>query len=139
MPPPLIAGGWGQVAWGQHEWGAGQSAVEPRFNRSGPIDGAHNVSRESWLEFEVYYFSSFPAETLSSLTVYEISEDGGANFVDAAVAPYALTARFIGGHTLWVKIVKTGLWASASEIVIRTTRPDEFSGEITKELPVRWG
>lgn len=133
-----LAGGWGQVAWGQHEWGAGQSAIEPRFNLSDPIDGTYNVSREVWVEYEMYYYSSFPVDSPESLAVFEVSEDGGATYNSAALAPYALTTRFLGGHRLWVKIVKTGLWADDAEIILRTTVNDEFEQEITKELPIRW-
>lgn len=133
-----IAGGWGQTAWGQHEFGDGQSVIEPRFNASDPLDGALNVSREKWVEFEVYYFSCFPAETLTTLAVFDISEDGGDTYLSAEAPPYTLMRRFIGGHTVWVKIIKVGLWAPEEEIVIRTTLPDEFGQEITKNLPVRW-
>lgn len=133
-----LAGGWGQVAWGQHEWGAGQSVIEPRFNLSDPVDGKYNVSREVWIEYEMYYYSSFPVDSPESLAVFEVSEDGGASYNPAVGAPYALTTRFLGGHRLWVKIVKTGLWADDAEIILRTTVNDEFGQEITKELPIRW-
>ena len=135
---PLAAGGWGQVAWGQHQCGAPASVIEPRFYTSLPPDGAYNQSRESVLEYEVYYYSSFPAETDASPAIFEISENGGVLYVDAQSPPYALTYRFLGGHTLWVKIVKSGLWAVDSEIIIRTAIPDEFGQPITKELPIRW-
>lgn len=138
MPLPLIAGGWGQAAWGQHEWGNAQSVIEPRFNFSDPRDGKHNVSREVWLEYEMYYYSSFPAQTLANPGVFEVSEDGGGTFNSAELAPYALTMRFLGGHKVWLKLVKTGLWAPSAEVVVRTTLPDEFGQAITKELPVRW-
>lgn len=138
MALPLLAGGWGQIAWGQHEVGAGQSTVEPRFNWSQPSDGKQNVPRDSWLEFEVYYFSSFPADVLDNPAFFEISEDGGQSYVSAEAAPYTLLREFIGGHILWVKIVKTGLWTASAEVVIRTTLPDEFGQAITKELPTRW-
>lgn len=133
-----IAGGYGQVAWGQHQCGAPASAIEPRFYVSVPVDGAYNQSRESILEYEVYYYSSFPVDSEVSPLVFEISEDGGGSYADATEAPYTLRYRFLGGHTLWVMIVKEGLWAQDSEIVIRTTGLDEFGQSITKDLPVRW-
>jgi hypothetical protein len=134
----LAAGGWGQVAWGQHQYGAPASDIEPRFYASYPADGAYNRSRESVLEYQVYYHSSFPAELLLGTVLFEISENGGGAYSDAQVSPYALTYRFLGGHTLWVKIVKSGLWARDSEIVVRTTCEDEFGQTITKEFPIRW-
>ena len=134
-----IVGGWGHAAWGESEWGNRQSVVEPRFNVSSPLDGTPNVSREVWLEYEIYYYSSFPYDITSSPAVFEISEDAGATFVSAESSPYALTQRFLGGHRLWIKVVKTGLWTASTEVIIRTTLPDEFGQVITKELPVRWG
>ena len=134
----LAAGGYGQVAWGQHQWGAPASVIEPRFFSSIPPDGAYNQSRESVLEFEMYYYSSFPVDTVTSPAVFEISENGGALYANAEATPYALVRRFLGGHRVWVKIVKTGLWALNSEIVIRTTWPDEHGQSITKELPIVW-
>jgi len=134
-----IVGGWGHAAWGECEWGNKQSAVEPRFNVSSPLDGTPNVARDVWLEYEVYYYSSFPYDITSNPAVFEISEDAGSTFSSAESSPYTLIQRFLGGHRLWVKIVKTGLWTPSTEVIIRTTLPDEFGQSITKDLPVRWG
>jgi len=134
-------GGWGNIPHGQHEWGAAKSDIEPRFNFSAPSDGQANVDRGVFLEFEVYYYSSFPNEyddSLLGIPEVEISEDKGATFYNAAQAPYALTKRLKAGHIVWYKVVKTGLWTANTEVIIRTTLPDEFEQAITKISPVRW-
>lgn len=137
-----MTGGLGNIAHGRHQYGAAASDVEPRFYVSDPSDGAHNVSLEKWIEFEVYYFSSFPdefsPEILALPVPFEISEDGGATYEFANVAPYSVIWRYKDGQTLWVKIRKAAPWATQAEVVIRSTYPDEFGQAVTKVVPVTW-
>ncbi len=143
-------GGYGHLAYGRHKFGAQDSLdlqyptpqpIGPRFNTSLPVDGAYGIHPTQWITYEIYYYTSSigldPALLPSNLPV-EISEDAGVTWVDAASAPYTLTARFKDGQTLWIKIVKAGDWADDSEILIRTTLPDEYGQDITGIAPVRW-
>lgn len=135
----MLYGGFGSVASGRSQFGSAESDVEPRSNRaSDPSDGAHNVASTKWLTYEVYYYSSTPPLTAAEGLLIEVSEDAGATFTDATGAPYDLTVRVKDGQTLWIKILRTGLWPNNSEIVIRTTAPDEFGNPVTDTYPVRW-
>ena len=138
----MAYGGFGQAAFGRHQYGSEASVIEPRFNASFPTDGQQNTPLDVWLEYEIYYFSSFPnpddpAVTALSYPV-EISEDGGSTWMYGNVAPYTTTIRHKDGQTVWIKVVKDSDWTDNQEIVVRTTYPDEFGQSITKTLPVRW-
>lgn len=141
MSPPIgpSTGGYGQDPYGQHQAGSAASDYEPRFRKSKPLDGEHNVSLVQWITFEVYYHSSFPVDESAVVWPYvEISENKGRTYVDASIDPFSLTIREKDGHTLWMKILKDGLWPPREEIKIRMTRPDEFGQPITKEAVVIW-
>jgi hypothetical protein len=134
-------GGFGQIPFGQHEFGAGRSLIPPRFGGSTPLDGAVDVPRSKILEFEVYYYTDHPDETNEEVTAdwIEISENGGSTWASAFEVPYTTTVRKgLAGHTMWIRIIKNGLWAPSSKIVIRTTQPDEFDQVITKDAPQVW-
>ncbi len=149
-PGEKVIGGYGHLAYGRHKFGAQDSkdfqyptpqSLGPRFNGSKPQAGAYAVPRTQWITYELYYFSSSLGIDLNlfpSALPVEISEDGGTTWASAATSPYTLTARFKDGQTLWIKIVKDSMWADDSQIIIRTTMPDEFGQVITDELPVRW-
>ena len=143
-------GGYGHLAYGQHKYGARDSLdfqyptptpIGPRFNVSTPANGTYGVALTQWITYEIYYYTSSigvdPSVLPSNLPV-EISEDAGDTWVDATSAPYTLMSRFKDGHTLWIKLTKAGSWAVNSEILIRTTLPDEYGQDITGIAPVRW-
>ena len=140
IPGVLTYGGFGQAAYGRCQLGTPSSDIGPRFYTSKPSDGTSNVARDVWLEFYTYYYSSVPAfyGPAEVEIAVEISEDGGDNYNDASIAPYALTIKPFDGQRYWTKIVKTGLWADNEEIVIRYTGIDEHGNPSTKEVPVIW-
>lgn len=138
---PVMDGGYGFAPWGQHQYGAERSDIEPRFNTSAPFDGERDVELDHWIEYEVYYYSSFPNQYDPLVTAepyVQISENSGVTYVDASVYPFSLTRRYLAGHTVWFKILKDGLWPKSSEIIVKTTLPDEYGQPISKEVPVKW-
>ena len=144
-----MKGGFGNLAHGHHKYGAADTddfqtpsqVIEPRFNVSKPLNGAHNVPLLQWITFEIYYYTdSFYEDSLNPSTEipFEISEDAGVTWVDASLAPYTLTTAFKEGHILWIKIVKAGLWTDNSEIIIQTLLYDEFGHKAAFKFPVKW-
>ncbi len=142
-------GGYGHLAHGRHKYGGADSldfqdppqALGPRFSHALPLDGAHNVPLTQWIVYDLYYYSSSPGfdyTNPSSTPLTEISEDEGVTWFDADVAPYTTTYNFVDGQTLRVRITKSADWTDDSEILIRTTMPDEYGQPATNTLPVRW-
>lgn len=145
----LQIGGYGLIAHGRHKYGARDSLdfdiipqiLGPRFNASSPLDGAHNVSRNRWVTFELYnYSSTFNYDDPSGDGNFpiEISEDGGSTWEYANVAPYSCIIRARNAQIAWVRITKSSLWTDNAEVVLRTSVLDEFGQDASKEFPVRW-
>lgn len=153
-----LYGGNGQAAHGRSQFGSpGPSNVpiiEPRFNESVPTDGAHNVARDRWITFDVYYYaSSYPPPIEHPYCGFvpkvkiELSLDSGANFVvvfdpenmTTDAAGYTTRCRYKGGQQVWALISKVTGWPAEGEVVIRYTGPDEFGQAASKTVPLRWG
>jgi len=145
----MQVGGNGRAAFGRHKYGGHDSedfqatpeAMEPRFNKSRPLDGALHVSLEQWITFELYnYSSTFNKNDPAGDGMYpiEISEDGGTTWADANVAPYTCLIRPLDGQITWFKIRKASDWTDDTEVVIRTNVMDEYGQDATDTFPVRW-
>ena len=143
MPLPVSGtkafGGYGQAAFGRCQLGTSSSDITPKFYTSSPSDGAQRVALDRWIEFYTYYYSSVPAALGPDpeTPFIEISENGGATYLDASLAPYALTYTAVDGQRYWCKILKTiGQWPENSEIIIRYTGVDEHGNAAEKTVPV---
>jgi len=133
-------GGYGLDAYGRHQYGNAASVVGPRFEKSTPNDGQHNVPVTQALKFTTYCFSSFVDIPNTQVS---ISEDGGVTFVTAFdgtsfLAPYTGRVRRVDGQRLTYYIQKMGVWPSNQKIVVRCSGADEYGNESNKMLPKKW-
>lgn len=130
-------GGYGQAASGRHQFGSPESCIEPRLEDVFPPDESTGISVKTYINFEVYYYSSildFQGDTL-----IEISENAGVDYVVVEEPNYQLSYCMRDSQTVWVRIQKlNGFWPSNMEIKVRFTGFDEFGQTVSKEVPVMW-
>ena len=136
--------GYGLLPNGRSNYGNAESRYEPRFEDSDPVDGSTLVpSYRDVVYFTLYCFSSqLDFDTL----LLEISEDGGASYVDAYkdgafLEPYNSTYSKVMaycGQRVKFFIDKNWNWAGQQEIRVRVTVKDGFGNVTTKEPPVEW-
>jgi len=131
--------GFGFTSYSKSIFGNAFSITKPRFNHiSKPIDGDVDVSVDTWLTYEVYYYDSKMPLTVEDGVAIQISEDGGNTYSNAFSNPYTTTIREKDGNTCWVKILRAGSFPKGVTVIIRHTAPDNFGNVVTKDIPVRW-
>lgn len=136
-----LYGGYGQAAWGRHQYGASASDIEPRFFSSIPADHSQNNPDTKVIEFQVYYYSSFPdlyAVNADTAIRVQLSFDGGLTFFTAESPDYTVTIRALDGQRYWIRIAKATHWPRGVNVKVRYRGSDEYGNPATKNMPVVW-